>query len=43
MTVVLGEDEQNRGFFDSVLAGLSELVYVCDVETYELVYVNEPG
>lgn len=43
MTVVQGEDEQNRGFFDSVLAGLSELVYVCDVETYELVYLNEPG
>lgn len=33
----------NDKVFDSVLAGLSELVYICDAETYELLYLNESG
>lgn len=28
---------------NSILSGLSELVYMCDVETYELVFLNESG
>ncbi|MEG1167535.1 MAG: sensor domain-containing phosphodiesterase [Gordonibacter sp.] len=28
---------------DELLSGLSELVYVSDVETYELLYLNKPG
>lgn len=28
---------------DELLSGLSELLYVSDVETYELLYLNEPG
>lgn len=32
-----------EGAINSILSGLSELVYLCDVETYELVYLNETG
>lgn len=32
-----------KALLDSVLAGLSELVYISDVDTYELLYINEPG
>lgn len=28
---------------DTLLSGLSELVYICDVDTYELLFLNEPG
>ncbi|WP_080800373.1 bifunctional diguanylate cyclase/phosphodiesterase [Arabiibacter massiliensis] len=32
-----------RGMLNSLLSGLSELVYICDVDTYELLFLNEPG
>ncbi|WP_139651760.1 EAL domain-containing protein [Raoultibacter phocaeensis] len=43
MTIARGVNEHDKVFFDSVLAGLSELVYMCDAETYELVYLNQAG
>lgn len=32
-----------RDVMDSLLDGLSELIYVCDPRTYRLLYLNQPG
>ncbi len=37
------DNQETNKILDELLAGLSELVYVSDVDTYELLYLNEPG